>query len=204
MRHRRVGKWPARCGWAQGHIASQGCSNGCAVLKGVTEDPLTCTATTMEQKPSYFVLLVSYRRASNITRMRQKTAPETSSCKPVNTQLCSLATPRPGAATGSRTSRPARPGESFTQAEDLALHHGRDAAQQRRRQGPTKRKRPTAAGRDAAGLLALFRHASEGGARDDGLFFMYIMGGPLLRLVINIVLASFEFPGTAQRKIPRL
>ena len=99
---------------------------------------------------------------------------------------------RPGPALPRGAARRARRlPASLHPGRGLSLHHGRDAAQQRLWESPTKRKRQAAAGRDAAGLLALFCHTSESRARDDGLLSMYIMGGPLLRLVIDLVPASF-------------
>ena len=202
MRHRRVGKWPARYSWAQGHIASQGCSKGCAVLKGATEDPLTCTATTMELKPACFASVFTGALATSHV-CAQKRPLKRAVASPFTRNFAALQRPGPALPRGAAR-RARRLPASLHPGRGLSLHHGRDAAQQRLWESPTKRKRQAAAGRDAAGLLALFCHTSESRARDDGLLSMYIMGGPLLRLVIDLVPASFEFPGTVERKIPRL
>ena len=64
------------------------------------------------------------------SHVRNKSGPGTSSCKPVDTQLeqpCNVPAQRchgaPHVAPGAWRASPI--------AEDLALHHGRDAAQQR-------------------------------------------------------------------------
>ena len=101
------------------------------MLKGVTEDPLTCTATTVELKPSFFVLAsVSNRPLATSHVCAQKRPLKRAVASPLTRNVAALQRPGPALPRGAAR-RARRNKASFTQAEDLPLHHGRDAAQQR-------------------------------------------------------------------------